>query len=253
MNFEHKNFTTRLAGALVAAAACVLCFTACRTVVSEDRALKTEIVTEPPGARIEINWKYIGNTPVKYAFQQDISGNVIGNYQILATPVDPTLLAESDWLGANVRVPPKMILRLKSAASFVPSNAFPRASTVPSDASPNDADIGSIPPSSKSLTKKQAFTSLAPTDLRPAEAAKTLEAGNFVAGSGHWIDEVMDDGNLIKLEDDSLWRVSPIDAIDSALWLPVTDITVIESDDPAYPYKLVNKDDNEVVNARPIK
>jgi len=38
--------------------------------------------------------------------------------------------------------------------------------------------------------------------------------------------------------------------IESSLWLPISDITVIEGDDPAYPYKLVNTDDNEVVNAK---
>jgi hypothetical protein len=74
-----------------------------------------------------------------------------------------------------------------------------------------------------------------------------------VEGGGHWIDDVMDDGNLIKLEDGSLWQVSPIDAIDSALWLPVSDITVIEGDDPSYPFKLVNTDENEVVRARPLR
>jgi hypothetical protein len=72
----------------------------------------------------------------------------------------------------------------------------------------------------------------------------------YAGGSGHLIQSVMDDGSVIKLEDDSLWKVSPIDEINSALWLPATDIAVIDSDDLSYPYKLVNKDDNEVVNAR---
>jgi len=71
-------------------------------------------------------------------------------------------------------------------------------------------------------------------------------------GGGHWIESVMDDGSLIKLEDDSLWQISPFDTIDSQLWLAVSDITVIDGDDPFYPYKLVNTDDNEVVNARLI-
>jgi hypothetical protein len=69
----------------------------------------------------------------------------------------------------------------------------------------------------------------------------------------HWIESVLDDGNLIKLEDGSLWRVSPLDVIDSALWLPTSDITIIDGDDPEYPHKLVNTDDNEVVNASPIE
>lgn len=69
-------------------------------------------------------------------------------------------------------------------------------------------------------------------------------------GAGHWIESVMDDGSVIKLEDDSLWQISPDDVGDSALWLPTSDIAVIEGDDSEFPYKLINKDDSEVVNAR---
>jgi hypothetical protein len=72
----------------------------------------------------------------------------------------------------------------------------------------------------------------------------------FDEGTGHWIDHVMDSGRLIRLEDGSVWRVSPIDVIDSMLWLPISNITVIDGDDPSYPHKLVNMDDNEVVNAK---
>jgi len=88
---------------LATAIACVLCATACQTVVSKDRAIQTEIVTDPPGARIQINGEYIGNAPVKHAFQQDAGGKVIGSYTILATSVNPNELPESGWLGANLR------------------------------------------------------------------------------------------------------------------------------------------------------
>jgi hypothetical protein len=76
---------------------------------------------------------------------------------------------------------------------------------------------------------------------------------DYVADSEHWIEAVMDDGNLIKLEDGSIWKVSPLDVADSALWLPTTSVTVIDSDDPNYPYKLVNTDDNEAVEAQLIR
>lgn len=69
-------------------------------------------------------------------------------------------------------------------------------------------------------------------------------------GSGHWVSEVMDDGRLVKLEDDSLWEVAPLDRINTALWLGTTQITVLDGDDPLYPYKLVNTDDGEVANAK---
>ena len=67
---------------------------------------------------------------------------------------------------------------------------------------------------------------------------------------GHWIDSVSDDGRIVVLEDDSTWEVSPLDRIDTALWLPVTDIVVTTSDNPLYPHLLVNKDDSETAEAK---
>jgi hypothetical protein len=71
--------------------------------------------------------------------------------------------------------------------------------------------------------------------------------------SSQTIDDVLDDGNLIKLNDGSLWQVSPYDAADSGVWTSATEITVIDGNDPNYPYKLVNTDDNETVNAKLIR
>jgi hypothetical protein len=64
--------------------------------------------------------------------------------------------------------------------------------------------------------------------------------------SGHWVDSVSSDGQIVKLEDGSIWEVDPVDAIDSMLWLPTTDI--ISCDD-----KLINTEDNEKVSARRIR
>jgi hypothetical protein len=69
---------------------------------------------------------------------------------------------------------------------------------------------------------------------------------------GHWIEEVLADGKIIKLEDASLWKVADLDTITSALWLPLSTITVIDGNDPSYPYKLVNTDDGEMVDAKPL-
>jgi len=57
---------------------------------------------------------------------------------------------------------------------------------------------------------------------------------------------VSSDGTIVKLEDGSVWEVDSVDAIDSALWLPTTEI--ITCDD-----KLINTDDNEKVSARRLK
>jgi hypothetical protein len=65
--------------------------------------------------------------------------------------------------------------------------------------------------------------------------AQTCEAG-------HWIEQVLDEGHLIKLEDGSLWDVHPVDKVISSLWLPASDIIVCGS-------KLINEDDNESVYA----
>jgi len=64
--------------------------------------------------------------------------------------------------------------------------------------------------------------------------------------SGHWIDNVSDDGTIVKLEDGSVWEVDEVDAIDSALWLPTTDVV-------ACPNKLINTEDSETVAARRIR
>jgi hypothetical protein len=63
--------------------------------------------------------------------------------------------------------------------------------------------------------------------------------------SGHWVEEVMSDGEIVKLEDGSLWRVDSADTVDSALWLPSTDIVVCDG-------KLINTEDKESVEAQRI-
>ncbi len=64
--------------------------------------------------------------------------------------------------------------------------------------------------------------------------------------TGHWVEEVLDDGRIIKLEDGTLWEVDAGDQLTSALWLPPSDITVCDD-------KLINTDDNESVSAHQLK
>lgn len=64
--------------------------------------------------------------------------------------------------------------------------------------------------------------------------------------SGHWVESVSNDGRIVKLEDGSIWEVDAVDAIDSVLWLPTTDIVVCDD-------KLINTDDNETVSATRIR
>lgn len=51
---------------------------------------------------------------------------------------------------------------------------------------------------------------------------------------------------IIVLNDGTIWEVSSIDKINSALWLPMTEIVVCDD-------KLINVDDNETVEATRIK
>jgi hypothetical protein len=86
---------------------------------------------------------------------------------------------------------------------------------------------------------------------RPAAKRDSRDAGRsrgYFPGceDGHWIDSVSDDGTIIKLEDGSVWEVDAVDAIDSALWLPTTEIISCDS-------KLINTDDNEKVSARRLR
>jgi hypothetical protein len=121
MKTNYTNFIVVRGLALGMGIACALCSTGCNTIVSEHQPIKTEIITDPPGARIEVNGRYIGDAPTAFTFRQDTAGNIVGNYSILATPVSRTLLAESGWLGPNLQVPPTLNFRLKPAAAFVAS------------------------------------------------------------------------------------------------------------------------------------
>jgi hypothetical protein len=71
-------------------------------------------------------------------------------------------------------------------------------------------------------------------------------------GGGHWIKSKGNNGALIVLEDGSMWEIQSLDRIDTALWLPITNITVVEASSPVgeYRYTLINKDDGEKALAK---
>ena len=57
-----------------------------------------------------------------------------------------------------------------------------------------------------------------------------------------------DDGSILILADGSVWEVSAVDTIDSALWLPTETIIIPDSQDC-----LINKDNGEKVEAQRVK
>jgi len=79
-----------------------------------------------------------------------------------------------------------------------------------------------------------------------APPVRTRRSGYAGCESGHWVESVSDDGQIVKLEDGSIWQVNAVDAIDSMLWLPTTDVVVCDD-------KLINTDDNESVEATRLR
>ncbi len=91
-----------------------------------------------------------------------------------------------------------------------------------------------------------------PGPLRPYSQRPNSRYNTYLGvGGGHWIDS-NSDGKIITLEDGSIWQINDLDQIDTALWLPITDITVLHADSPIgdYRYVLINKDDGEKALAK---
>jgi len=61
--------------------------------------------------------------------------------------------------------------------------------------------------------------------------------------SGHWVESILDGGEMIKLEDNSLWQVDSADTADSSVWVTADSIVVCNR-------KLINTDDDSSVEAR---
>ena len=83
-------------------------------------------------------------------------------------------------------------------------------------------------------------------------AAARLETQAYPGGPGHWIQENMDGGSVIILEDGSAWQIAPFDKTTALLWMSVAKISVITSmtGPPGYDYTLIHTDDGEKVHAR---
>jgi hypothetical protein len=68
-------------------------------------------------------------------------------------------------------------------------------------------------------------------------------------GTGHWVKKVMDNGNMVVLEDGSIWDVASGDAAISANWLTSTPISVGVGKGK-YPYQLIDVAASKAVQAR---
>lgn len=62
----------------------------------------------------------------------------------------------------------------------------------------------------------------------------------------HWLQKVANDGQLLILEDRSTWKVSPVDAIHTMLWLPTQNVLVCGN-------RIINGSDGKAVRAVRLK
>lgn len=91
------------------------------------------------------------------------------------------------------------------------------------------------------LTK---FAMTVATEVSKKSSVST-RAGTYAGvGQKHWVREKIDSGAFIKLEDGSLWQISPMDKINTMLWLPIDNVVVTGGTNPLYPYKLVGERDS---------
>jgi len=89
-----------------------------------------------------------------------------------------------------------------------------------------------------------------PEPTRRSRSGRSRTCATYLnSGSGHWMTEKTDDGSVVILEDGSVWQIDPMDRLDTALWLPPSDIAVIETEDSPMSYLLVNTDDGEKATA----
>jgi hypothetical protein len=58
--------------------------------------------------------------------------------------------------------------------------------------------------------------------------------------SGHWVDSVSDNGDIVRLEDGSMWKVSDVDTVSTMIWLPTDDVAVCDN-------LLINTDSGDAV------
>ena len=99
------------------------------------------------------------------------------------------------------------------------------------------------PEQSKTVAAAEARLATVRPTVPSSSRSYQPQTGN--CGSGLSILSVQGDGKIIKLDDGSLWEVNDVDTVDTALWLPATDVVVCNG-------KIINTDDNESADVTPI-
>lgn len=159
------------------------------------------------------------------------------------TGVDPTV-AYAWCLVAHPkdahRVEEVKTLTATALAATTPEEAQ-EAKDLASSWSANHLNGATMPVHSRAFLATQPLSNVNPLPQRhsteSAQPAKTKGCE-----SGHWVDSVLSDGEIVKLEDGSIWRVEGADTVDSSLWLSTDDVIVCDG-------KLIDTDDHTTVNA----
>ena len=100
--------------------------------------------------------------------------------------------------------------------------------------------LGATAETARGASEKGAY--VPPMERNREQAVREYESqtgAEYVGqGGGHWIKNNAS-GKLITLEDGSMWQVNTLDQIDTALWLEITDVTVVKASSPTGEYKYV--------------
>jgi hypothetical protein len=90
-----------------------------------------------------------------------------------------------------------------------------------------------------------------PPQPRVKRAVRLWSHGATLPSHGHYITaKERSQQPKIRLEDGSIWEISPSESPTMFLWQPADEITLLEGDDPHYPVTMVNLNHRRSVNVR---
>ncbi len=88
------------------------------------------------------------------------------------------------------------------------------------------------------------------TKSSPPSTEKKTDFPKIEIPSPQYLSENLLSGQMLVMEDDSVWIINPADQLIASDWIGATAITFSLSDDPDYPYLLTNPDTETRVRAK---
>ncbi len=135
---------------------------------------------------------------------------------------------------------------LNKAHAILSDQQIEEAKRLASSWNANHTSGGTMPMHSRSFLSSSAnIESLSIPLVDPPKQVRNYTRANGCE-AGHWVDSVLSDGEIVKLEDGSIWQVDSSDTVDSSLWLETEDVTVCNG-------KLINTDDKSTVGAHRLQ